>query len=66
MSSGSPIRPRGFCFLIISPKRSSVAFIIWLSNGPGAIAFTVTCSGASLRASTRVMWCSPAFAAEYA
>src|SRR5690606_14668121 len=65
MSSGSPIRPSGQLFLIASPKLRSVSAIILLSNGPGAIAFTVT-FGASLRASTRVRWCTAALLDEYA
>ena len=64
MSSGVPIRLRGLLFAIESPNWRSVAAIILLSNGPGAIAFTVMSRGASLRASTRVRWCTAALLAE--
>src|SRR5258706_148627 len=61
MSSGSPMRPSGHEATIASRKRSSVAAIILLSNGPGATAFTVMRFSASFIARTRVMWCTAAF-----
>jgi len=64
MSSGRPIRPSGAADAISSPSTRSVSVIILDSNGPGAIAFTVTPRGPSSRASTRVRWCSPALLAE--
>ena len=45
MSSGWPMRPIGTCCRIESPKASSVAAIIFDSNGPGAMALTVICRG---------------------
>ena len=65
MSSGRPMRFIGALAAIESPKLSSVAFIIFDSNGPGAIALTVT-FGASRLARCRVSWCTAAFADEYA
>ena len=50
MSSGVPIRLSGADAAIESPKRSRVAAIILLSKGPGAMAFTVMCRGASFLA----------------
>ena len=48
-----------------SPHASRVAAIIFDSNGPGAMAFTVMWSGARRLASTWVSWCTAALAAEY-
>ena len=64
MSSGVPIRPSGAAAAISSPNRRRVSAIIWDSNGPGAIAFTVIPRGPSSLARTRVSWCSPALLAE--
>ena len=64
MSSGRPMRPSGAAAAIWSPNRRNVSAIIFDSNGPGAIAFTVIPRGPSSRASTRVRWCSPALLAE--
>ena len=44
---------------------SSVAAIIFDSNGPGATALTVIRRGPSSLASTRVRWCSAALLEEY-
>ena len=63
MSSGRPIRLSGAEAAIASPAAASVAAIIFDSNGPGAMAFTVI-SGASLLARCRVSWCTAAFEAE--
>ena len=41
MSSGRPIRPSGEDAAIESPKLRYVSAIIFDSNGPGAMAFTV-------------------------
>ena len=65
MSSGRPMRLSGAEAAIWSPKASSVAAIIFDSNGPGAMAFTVT-AGARRRARWRVSWCTAAFDDEYA
>ena len=65
MSSGRPILPSGERAAISLPKASSVAAIIFDSNGPGATAFTVTWRGPSSLASTRVRWCSAALLVEY-
>ena len=63
MSSGRPIRFSGAPAAIWSPKASSVAAIIFDSNGPGAMAFTVM-AGASRLARWRVSRCTAAFDAE--
>ena len=65
MSSGRPMRFSGADAAIWSPKASRVAAIIFDSNGPGAMAFTVMCCGARRRARWRVSWCTAAFDAEY-
>ena len=65
MSAGSPMRFNGICSRMASPKASRVAAIIFDSNGPGAMAFTVMLSGASRAASTLVMWWTAALDAEY-
>ena len=59
------MRRSGTCSRMESPHASRVAAIIFDSNGPGAMAFTVMLSGASRLASTRVSWCTAALAAEY-
>ena len=64
MSSGVPIRLRGLLAAIESRNVRAWRAIILLSNGPGATAFTVMSRGASLRASTRVRWCTAALLAE--
>ncbi len=64
MSSGRPMRPSGTVDSITSRKASSVAAIIFDSNGPGLTAFTVMCCLASFCASTFVRWCTAAFDAE--
>jgi hypothetical protein len=53
MSSGRPIRFMGALAAIWAPKASRVAAIIFDSNGPGAMAFTVI-RGASFLARWRV------------
>ena len=65
MSSGRPMRPSGDEAAMASPNSRSVYAIIFDSNGPGAIAFTVICRGPSSLARTRVRWCRAALLAEY-
>ena len=64
MSSGSPMRRSGHEAMMPSPKASRVAAIILLSNGPGAMAFTVMPSRARRLARTFVRWCTAALLAE--
>ena len=66
MSSGRPMRPSGDDFAIESPKLRSVSAIIFDSNGPGAIAFTVMCLRPSCAARWRVSWWIAALLDEYA
>lgn len=54
LSYTPPIRPRGTIFTILSPAVFSVCAIILLSNGPGAIALTLTCRLARCAARVRV------------
>jgi len=63
MSSGRPSRPSGELAAISSPDASMIAAIIFVRNGPGAIALTVIRRGPSFFASTRVIWCTPALLA---
>jgi hypothetical protein len=63
MSEGWPIRFIGAAWAIASPKASRVERIILDSNGPGAIAFTVTL-GAMALARWRVSWWTAALDAE--
>ena len=68
MSSGVPMRPFGIVPSTTARRSgsSSAKAIILLSNGPGAIAFTLICSAARRVARWRVSMCTAALLALYA